>query len=191
MTLSSASPSTSPYDSEIEEPRRVQSARPLKSRKIFSRQLSMSETERELAWEKKRNQMRMQEQKRESLNIENANELSDEDLDELKGCIELGFAFNEENGGQSLTNTFPALDHYFAVNRLTSPSGSPRSASASRAKLAGFGSSSSKSLDEGYFSQTSNEDPWKICSPGENPQQVKTRLRHWAQLVACSVRQST
>lgn len=84
MTLSSPSPSTSPYDSEIEEPRRIQSLRPLKSRKILSRQLSMSETERDLAWEKKRHQMRMQEQKR--LNIENSNELSDEDLNELKGC---------------------------------------------------------------------------------------------------------
>ncbi|KAJ6678422.1 INSERTASE putative (DUF1685)-RELATED [Salix viminalis] len=32
--------------------------------------------------------------------------------------------------------------------------------------------------------------PHTIFGPGENPQTVKTRLRQWAQVVACSVRQS-
>jgi hypothetical protein len=32
-------------------------------------------------------------------------------------------------------------------------------------------------------------DTWRIASPGDNPQHVKTRLRHWAQAVACSIRQ--
>ncbi|VFQ76381.1 unnamed protein product [Cuscuta campestris] len=35
-----------------------------------------------------------------------------------------------------------------------------------------------------------NSDSWKICSPGDNPEHVKTKLRHWAQAVACSVMQS-
>ncbi|XP_076899214.1 uncharacterized protein LOC143553021 [Bidens hawaiensis] len=141
---------------------------------MFSRQLSMLDSERELAWERKCHQMRMQERKRE-LTVENPDELSDEDLKELKGCIELGFVFTEEDGGQSLANTLPALDHYFAVNRLASPTMSPRSMSSSRSKFAEFGSLSSKSLDEGR----------------ENPEQIKTKLRQWAQLVACSLMQSS
>ncbi|KAI3742905.1 hypothetical protein L1987_60603 [Smallanthus sonchifolius] len=189
MTSSST---TSPYDYEIDELQLIDIAPPFWriSKKILSQQLSMLETQRDLAWEKKRHQMRMQELKRE-LTIENPNELSDEDLNELKGCIELGFVFNEEQGGQSLANTFPALDLYFAVNRLASPTGSPRSTSSSRSNFAGFGSLSSKSLGEESSSLVSNEDPWKICGPGENPQQVKTKLRHWAQLVVCSVMHSS
>ncbi|KAF5782874.1 hypothetical protein HanRHA438_Chr11g0514061 [Helianthus annuus] len=191
-TSASSSWSSSPYDSETEDLQLIERAPPFwkNTKKILSRQLSMLETERELAWEKKRHQMRMQGQKRD-LTIEDPNELFDEDLNELKGCIELGFVFNEEQGGQSLANTFPALDAYFALNRLTSPTISPRSTSSSRSKFDRFGSSSSKSLDEGSLSQISSDDPWKICSPGENPQQIKTKLRHWAQLVACSVRQSS
>lgn len=194
MNSSSASSSwSSPYDSEDEDLQLIESAPPFwkNSKKVLSKQLSMLETKRELAWEKKRLQRLMQELKREQLTIENPNELFDEDLNELKGCIDLGFVFDEEKGGQSLANTLPALDAYFAVNRLTSPTSSPRSTSSSRSKLDGFGSSSSKSLDERHLSQNSREDSWKICGPGENPQQIKAKLRHWAQLVACSVRQTS
>ncbi|KAI7735612.1 hypothetical protein M8C21_022323 [Ambrosia artemisiifolia] len=194
MNSSSASSSwSSPYDSEDEDLQLIESAPPFwkNSKKVLSKQLSMLETRRELAWEKKRLQRLMQELKREHLTIENPNELFDEDLNELKGCIDLGFVFDEEKGGQSLANTLPALDAYFAVNRLTSPTSSPRSTSSSRSKLDGFGSSSSKSLDERNLSQNSREDSWKICGPGENPQQIKAKLRHWAQLVACSVRQTS
>lgn len=56
--------------------------------------------------------------------------LTDEDLYELKGCIELGFGFNEEEA-QNLCNTLPALDLYFAVNRQLSPLLSPQSQSCS------------------------------------------------------------
>nr|GEY09868.1 hypothetical protein [Tanacetum cinerariifolium] len=191
MTSCSSSLSTSPYDYEIEELQHLENApRYTKnSKKILSRQLSMLETSRDLAWEKKRRQMLKQERKRE-ISIANPNEhVSDEDVDELKGCIELGFGFNEEKGGQDLANTLPALDFYFAINRLGSPVSSPRSASSPRSKLSGFGSSSSKSLDEGR-SSISSEDSWKIFSQGEDPQHVKTKLRHWAQVVACSVKQS-
>ncbi|XP_076952186.1 uncharacterized protein LOC143625835 [Bidens hawaiensis] len=167
MTSSLSSSSSTPYDSENEERQLIDSVPPFwrNSKKMFSRQLSMLDSERELAWERKRHQMRMQERKKE-LTIENTDELSDEDLNELKGCIELGFVFNEEEGGQSLANTLPALDHYSAVNRLASPTMSPRSMSSSRSKFAAFGSSSSKSLDEGSLSRGNSEDQWKICSPG-------------------------
>ncbi|CAA3005628.1 Hypothetical predicted protein [Olea europaea subsp. europaea] len=39
--------------------------------------------------------------------------------------------------------------------------------------------------------ESDSSDSWKICSPGDDPQHVKTKLRHWAQAVACSVRQSS
>jgi len=192
MTSCSSSLSTSPYDFKVGELQHLENAPPLwkNSKKILSRQLSMLETQRDLAWEKKRRQMLKQERKRE-ISIANPNEhLSDEDVDELKGCIELGFGFNDENVGQDLANTLPAIDFYFAVNKLGSPVLSPHGASSLRSKLLGFGSSSSKSLDEGR-SSISSEDSWKICIQGEDPQHIKTKLRHWAQVVACSVKRSS
>ncbi|KAI5078659.1 hypothetical protein GOP47_0006330 [Adiantum capillus-veneris] len=43
------------------------------------------------------------------------------------------------------------------------------------------------SSDDGPGSPLS--DSWRISSPGDTPSQVKTRLRHWAQAVACSLKQ--
>ncbi|MBA0783234.1 hypothetical protein Gotri_000985 [Gossypium trilobum] len=114
----------------------------------------MLETSRDIAWERRRRQILRQERGKNGIAEGNGNGLTDEDLHELKGCIELGFGFNEEEG-QQLCNTLPALDLYFAVNRQLSPS--PVSTPHSRR---------------------------------EDPQQVKTKLRHWAQAVACSVMQS-
>ncbi|XP_071721285.1 uncharacterized protein [Rutidosis leptorrhynchoides] len=184
--------SSSPHGSEIVETQHKENAPTKKnlSKKIFTRQLSMSENQRELAWEKKRHKKLVQEQKKE-LTIQNPNEVCDHDLNELKGCIELGFGFNEEKGGQTLTKSLPALDLYFAVNRLGSPTTSPRCTNSPTSKFSAFGSSSFKSLDEGFSSDASNDDSWKICSPGDDPQQVKTKLKQWAQVVACSVMQSS
>ncbi|XP_062004665.1 uncharacterized protein LOC133721906 [Rosa rugosa] len=171
------------------------------SRKRLCKQLSMCETPRDIAWEKRRRQILKQERKR------NGNgdspgaaaepegddmNLTDEDLHELKGCIELGFGFNEEEG-QRLCPTLPALDLYFAVNRQFSPSpiSSPNSSRHSTSSIGGATSSfGGLSASFGSPSPRSDSDGWKICSPGDNPQQVKTKLRHWAQAVACSVMQS-
>ncbi|KAL9235131.1 hypothetical protein vseg_009923 [Gypsophila vaccaria] len=150
-----------------------------KSKKRLCKQLSMCETPRDKAWEKRRRQVSKKERKR-NLVID-VGSLTDEDFDELKGSIELGFGFSEE-AGQHLCNTLPALDIYFAVNRQLSPS--PVSTPHSQGSVNSLGASSS-SCDS-----PSNEDSWKICSPGDNPEQVKTKLRHWAQAVACSVKQS-
>ncbi|GJZ78839.1 hypothetical protein Tco_0643676 [Tanacetum coccineum] len=76
------------------------------------------------------------------------------DLKELKGCIELGFGFNDDKGGQSLTKTLPALDIYFDVNRLGSPVVSP-----TVPKFDRIGSSSYRS----EHSLVSSEGSWKIC----------------------------
>ncbi|CAN8265447.1 unnamed protein product [Cochlearia groenlandica] len=164
-----------------------------KPKQRLSKQLSMMrETPRDVAWEKRRRQMlKIQEIKKHKCVSDNdydPTDLTDEDLRELKGSIELGFGFKEE-AGVKLCNTLPALDLYFAVNRQISPLPSP---SSSRSSSGGdsFLSSTSASSSSIPCSPKTDSDSLKILCPGDNPQQVKQRLRHWAQAVACSVMQS-
>ncbi|MED6114772.1 hypothetical protein PIB30_083742 [Stylosanthes scabra] len=156
-----------------------------KRKRAISKQLSMlkteseTETPRDMAWERRRRQIQTQEQRRcSSGSLHDVGEVTDEDLNELKGSIELGFGFNEEDG-QTLCNTLPALDLYFAVNRQVSGSAvsTPRSISCV-SRRSSFGSAAGIPVDS---------DSWKICNPGDDPKHVKTKLRHWAQAVACSV----
>jgi hypothetical protein len=102
--------------------------------------------------------------------------VTDEDLDELKACIELGFSFDSPETDQRLSDTLPALGLYYAVNRQyqTAGSKSPLSSTTSDCEtVSPLGS------------------PHTICNRGDDPQTVKTRLRQWAQVVvACSVQQS-
>lgn len=167
-----------------------------KNKKMLSKQLSMRETPRDVAWERKRSQMLKHETRKSGIPKANTtsecdDRLTDEDLSELRGSIDLGFGFNEEgikmSAGKRLCNTLPALDLYFAVNRqfATSPITSPCSQRSSQ-QLVPVWSSTSNSCTE----SPNSDDSWKICCPGDNPQMVKTRLRHWAQAVACSVRQA-
>lgn len=72
-----------------------------------------------------------------SENLGEQKKLTDEDLNELKGSIELGFGFNEY-AGQKLCNTLPALDLYFAVTRQASPLPSPSSSRSSSASASAF-----------------------------------------------------
>ncbi|OIT38256.1 PREDICTED: uncharacterized protein LOC109239649 [Nicotiana attenuata] len=191
--LSSPSSSSSEL-SECEELQRLEEAPPFwrNPNKRLSKQLSMCEIPRDIAWEKRRRQFLYQERKKNIIGIQDHDDVTDEDLNELKGCIELGFGFNEEEG-QRLCGTLPALDLYFAVNRQysTSPISSPGS---HKGSLSSPGSSTSLGLggrSSSFGSPRSDPaDAWKICSPGDDPQQVKTKLRHWAQAVACSVKQS-
>ncbi|KAD3640918.1 hypothetical protein R6Q59_033209 [Mikania micrantha] len=102
--------------------------------------------------------------------------VTDEDIDELKACIELGFGFGESD--DRLSDTLPALGLYYAVNKHyhDTISKSP--------------SSSSLTLsDSGLSSSPDNTNA--IFGSGDNPQMMKTRLRQWAQVVACSLRQSS
>ncbi|XWS41915.1 hypothetical protein CRYUN_Cryun17cG0123200 [Craigia yunnanensis] len=105
--------------------------------------------------------------------------VTDEDLDELKACIELGFGFDSPEVDQRLSDTLPALGLYYAVNKnyndtvSKSATSSPSVASDCDSIPSPIGS------------------PHAILGPGDNPQTVKTRLRQWAQVVACSVRQSS
>ena len=145
-----------PGSSESEELQRLVQAPPFwGANKRLSKQLSMMETKRELKWEKRRRQILRHGRRRGGvLYLE---DLTDEDFHELKGSIELGFGFNEE-AGQQLCGTLPALDIYFAVNRQASLS--PASSPLSHA--------SSSPMREQSFSCDSprSEDSWKICSPG-------------------------
>ncbi|XP_061990076.1 uncharacterized protein LOC133708622 [Rosa rugosa] len=97
--------------------------------------------------------------------------LTDEDLDELKGCLDLGFGFSYEEIPE-LCNTLPALELCYSMSQKfmdKSPESSP----------AALDSCSSVS------SPIAN---WKISSPGDHPEDVKARLKYWAQAVACTVR---
>ncbi|KAH7847627.1 hypothetical protein Vadar_028328 [Vaccinium darrowii] len=103
--------------------------------------------------------------------------VTDEDLDELKACIELGFGFDSPDMDPGLSDTLPALGLYYAVNKTYYDSVSKSSSSL-------FSSTASE-----CESPASVGSPSTILGLGDNPQTVKTRLRQWAQVVACSVRQ--
>lgn len=142
--------------------------------------------------------------------------VTEEDLEELRGCIDLGFGFEEEDeegdqrqqdevqggggGGTPKSNCssgsankklwelLPALDLYYAVRRssknLPLPPPSPSASSlpaAATGTAAGLMSSSSSS--------SPGSSPLSLYSPGDSPREVKARLKQWAQIVACSVRQ--
>ncbi|CAH8299367.1 unnamed protein product [Eruca vesicaria subsp. sativa] len=188
LPISSSSPSLPEPEVRVVAPLAAQ-----KPKQRLSKQLSMRESPRDVAWEKRRRQMlKIQEKKQKGLSDSDCDptDLTDEDLRELKGSIELGFGFKEEEG-LKLCNTLPALDLYFAVNRQLSPIPSPSSSRSSRSSNGGDGSllstSSSSSIP---CSPRTDSDSLKILCPGDSPQQVKQRLRHWAQAVACSVMQS-
>ncbi|KAJ4966194.1 hypothetical protein NE237_018043 [Protea cynaroides] len=102
--------------------------------------------------------------------------VTDEDLDELKACIELGFVFDSPDLDRKLSDTLPALGLYHAVNKQYSDSISKSSSSASPSEC---------------DASSPPGSPLTIFSPGDDPRTVKTRLRQWAQVVACSVRQSS
>ncbi|CAN1765435.1 hypothetical protein LINPERHAP1_LOCUS9635 [Linum perenne] len=97
--------------------------------------------------------------------------VTEEDVEELKACIELGFGFDSPEVGldQRLSDTLPALGLYHAVNKHYNESDSASSSVGSPHAIFG---------------------PVGLCLfVGENPQTVtKTRLKQWAQVVACSVR---
>ncbi|KAI3889110.1 hypothetical protein MKX03_004273 [Papaver bracteatum] len=118
--------------------------------------------------------------------------LTDEDLDELKGCVDLGFGFSYEEIPE-LCNTLPALELCYSMsqrfmdehskgndNGVGSVTGSPARTSSVN------GSESSYSPSPSVTSAPVAN--WKISSPGDHPEEVKARLKFWAQAVACTVK---
>ncbi|XP_073012824.1 uncharacterized protein [Typha latifolia] len=93
--------------------------------------------------------------------------LTDDDLEELKGCLDLGFGFNYEEIPE-LCNTLPALELCYSMSQ--------------------------RFLVEDAVEPPLPSSPianWKISSPGDHPEEVKARLKYWAQAVACTVRLCT
>lgn len=104
--------------------------------------------------------------------------ITDNDFAELRGCIDLGFVFTQDDI-PDLRETLPALEVCYAISQnLQDP----------QATLLPCEDSGSPLPESPSTSPTISS--WKIASPGDQPQQVKARLRHWAQAVACNVRQS-
>ncbi|CAN4079660.1 unnamed protein product [Withania somnifera] len=103
--------------------------------------------------------------------------VTDEDLDELKACIELGFGFDSPEMDQRLSDTFPAYGLFYAVNKRYADTLSK--------------TPSLSSVISDCESTDSTASPLNIVDTGDNPQTVKIRLRQWAQVVACAVRQSS
>ncbi|KAG6497429.1 hypothetical protein ZIOFF_045329 [Zingiber officinale] len=104
--------------------------------------------------------------------------LTDEDLDELKGCLDLGFGFSYEEI-PDLCNTLPALELCYSMSQRFLDERQNRSIDRS---------SSGESVD---LCPTPPAPPianWKISSPGDDPDEVKARLKYWAQAVACTIR---
>ncbi|KAJ0258440.1 Uncharacterized protein HA466_0072270 [Hirschfeldia incana] len=102
--------------------------------------------------------------------------LTDDDLEELKGCVDLGFGFNYEEIPE-LCNTLPALELCYSMSHKFMDQDHHH-----------HHTSSSPEKIESPLSQIAS---WKISSPGDNPDDVKARLKFWAQAVACTVRLCT
>lgn len=116
---------------------------------------------------------------RRTISTPRVRKLTHVDLDELKGCLDLGFGFNYEEMPE-LSNTLPALELCYAIGQKFQDDHHQKSSPVST--LDSMDSPNS----EGYAqSPIAN---WKISSPGDHPQQVKERLKVWAQAVACTVR---
>ncbi|PAN16458.1 hypothetical protein PAHAL_3G062300 [Panicum hallii] len=90
--------------------------------------------------------------------------LTDDDLEELKGCADLGFGFSYDEIPE-LRGTLPALELCYSMSQ--------------------------RLLDDAHHQAADPAPPvtnWKISSPGDSPDEVKARLKYWAQAVACTVR---
>ncbi|RRT63839.1 hypothetical protein B296_00034832 [Ensete ventricosum] len=88
------------------------------------------DSDREEAWLRRQSINRG---RRGRLALTRTRSVTDEDLDELRGCIDLGFGFDADSplaDARRLSDTLPALDLYYAVHR-GSPAGSPPSESSS------------------------------------------------------------
>ncbi|WOL04433.1 hypothetical protein Cni_G13154 [Canna indica] len=117
-----------------------------------------------------------------SSNFGRTKSLTDEDLEELKGCLDLGFGFSYEEIPE-LCNTLPALELCYSMSQrfLDEQQQQQHNRSLDR-------SSSGESMDLCASPSSTPIANWKISSPGDDPDEVKARLRYWAQAVACTIR---
>ncbi|KAJ0011127.1 hypothetical protein Pint_34406 [Pistacia integerrima] len=137
-------------------------------RPLYKQRSWSPDAERDEAWQRRKGNYKMHCCRQRSKSV------TDDDLQELKGSIELGFGFEPDSPvlDPKLSDTLPALGFYCAVNKQYSN------------RLSRSSSTSS------IFSDSDSCSSSTIFDAGEDPETVKVRLRQWAQVVACSVRQS-
>ncbi|CAO2047380.1 unnamed protein product, partial [Urochloa humidicola] len=142
--------------------------------------------ERDEVWERRRRGMR-----RGGGSALRVRSVTDDDLEELRGCIDLGFGFEPPPAAGSgcaacggaaagrtrLLETLPALDLYYAVH-----GGGGAGAAAAEGCACSCGAASEVSSEESPLGS-----PMSILSPGDTPETVKMRLKQWAQVVALSM----
>ncbi|GJM92299.1 hypothetical protein PR202_ga08759 [Eleusine coracana subsp. coracana] len=93
--------------------------------------------------------------------------LTEEDLADLKGCLDLGFGFAYHEIPE-LCGTLPALELcYSMTRRFLDEQGAP-------------------GLEQ--EPEATSLPNWRISGPGDDPEEVKARLKYWAQAVACTVK---
>jgi hypothetical protein len=107
--------------------------------------------------------------------------LTDEDMEELRGCIDLGFGFSNDEKDMDLCNTLPALELCYAITKryndvVGRTSSSSSSSSSSPTTISTSQSSSSSSSSSSFDHHSSNGsrlqsspppmDSWRISSPG-------------------------
>jgi hypothetical protein len=142
-------------------------APPLPSTSLLKQHSWSPDLIREEAWSKRQDISRHR-------HLRRGKSLTDEDLDELKASFELGFGFGSpENADPRLSNTLPALELYFAVQKSYNDAVSNKS------------TTSSSSLSDGDTSPHHT-----VYQTSDDPQTVKTKLKQWARVVACTVNQS-
>ncbi|CAA7026478.1 unnamed protein product [Microthlaspi erraticum] len=105
--------------------------------------------------------------------------LTDDDLEDLKGCLDLGFGFSYDEIPE-LCNTLPALELCYSMSQKFLDD----KQNSSRSSPEGSPVEDSPLLSPATATPIAN---WKISSPGDNPDDVKARLKYWAQAVACTV----
>ncbi|XP_051192491.1 uncharacterized protein [Lolium perenne] len=143
--------------------------------------------ERDEAWERRRRGLMRRAPSSSSLS--RAQSVTDDDLDELRGCLDLGFGFELPpaaagcaacgEGRTRLVETLPALDLYYAV---AVKGGAGAGTEGQCAAVCTCGASSEASDPSPIGS------PLSILSPDDPPETVKMRLKQWAQVVALSLR---
>ncbi|KAI4314964.1 hypothetical protein L6164_027819 [Bauhinia variegata] len=179
MSETHAPPSGGELSSETDTPPFLISQQPplplnrLRSAPLYKQRSWSPDVYREEAWLRRKGNWKNRRMRSKSV--------TDEDVDELKACIELGFGFDsspEVEIDQRLSDTLPALGLYFAVNKNYNDS-----LVVSNKTNA---SSSSSTVSDCETSSPLGSPHTAIIGPGDNPQTVKTRLRQWAQVVACA-----
>ncbi|KAG0499534.1 hypothetical protein HPP92_004225 [Vanilla planifolia] len=123
--------------------------------------------EREEAWERRKDLYRA----RRFSGRQSVRSVTEDDLDELRGCIDLGIVFGDESA-ERIGEILPALDLYLSVRRGFYSVTSGRSSAS----------------DTSSFKGSPAGNPLSIFSSGNTPSEVKAGLKRWAQVVACAVR---